>query len=208
RVYLGLTPRSREILHDGEVRIWRIGVLNDRWDGTWTLLGFTMPETLRRQRHVLRSRLLWAGFGGLQGGLWIAPSPVDIDGVLDGIDAAEHVHVFQARAIPPTDVEDMVQRAWDLSGLAKLYEQFLQRWQVGLPDPDIESLDPLSRQLLLTAEWLQILRRDPRLPIEHLPADWPAAQAQQVFRRLHAELDPVARAIAAELLDTIPETDA
>src|SRR5690606_1045329 len=105
KVYLGLTPRSREVLDDGEVRIWRTGVVNDHWDGNWTLLGFTVPESRRRQRHLLRSRLMWAGFGSLQGGLWIAPSPVDVDSLLDGIEAAEHVNAFEARALAPTEVD-------------------------------------------------------------------------------------------------------
>src|SRR5919112_6816144 len=32
QVYLGLTPRSREILRDGEARMWRNGVVNTHWD--------------------------------------------------------------------------------------------------------------------------------------------------------------------------------
>lgn len=205
QVFLGLTARSREILDDGEVRIWRSGVVNDRWDGTWTLLGFTVPETQRQQRHLLRSRLLWAGFGSLQGGLWIAPAPVEMDAVLEGIGAAEHVKVFQARAIEPTDVDDLVDGAWDLEGLAKTYQRFIERWSPDPPEP--ESADALARQLQLTAEWLQILRQDPRLPIRHLPEDWPAERAQRLFRRLHAALEPEARAIAFALLDTRPEDD-
>ncbi|HEX2143365.1 MAG TPA: PaaX family transcriptional regulator C-terminal domain-containing protein [Glycomyces sp.] len=205
KVYLGLTPLSREILDDGEVRIWRSGVVNDRWDGTWTLLGFTVPEAQRRQRHLLRSRLLWSGFGSLQGGLWIAPSHVEVGAVLDGIGAAEHVKVFQAQAVAPTDLDDLVDGAWDVEGLAKTYRRFIERWS---PDPaESGATDALARQLLLTAEWLQILRRDPRLPIRHLPDDWPAEPAQRLFRRLHAELEPEARAIAFALVDTIPEAN-
>lgn len=148
---------------------------------------------------------MWAGFGVLQGGLWIAPAPVDVDELLDGIQAAEHVKVFQARAVAPTDVDDLVGGAWDLEGLAKTYHRFLDRWT---PEPpDGESGDPLARQLLMTAEWLEILRRDPRLPIRHLPGDWPAPDAQRLFRRRHAELEPAARASAFEVLDTIPEAD-
>jgi phenylacetic acid degradation operon negative regulatory protein len=205
KVYLGLTPRSREILEDGEIRIWRIGVVNDRWDGEWTLLGFTVPESQRRQRHLLRSRLMWAGFGSLQGGLWIAPSPVDVDALLDGIEAAEHVKVFQARAVAPTDVDDLVDGAWDVEGLAKNYHRFLERWSPS--PPEAGSADALARQLQMTAEWLQILRSDPRLPIRHLPSDWPAEAAQRLFRQRHAELEPEARAIAVALLDTMPEGD-
>ncbi|WP_211253361.1 hypothetical protein [Glycomyces tenuis] len=43
--------------------------------------------------------------------------------------------------------------------------------------------------------------------VRHLPADWPAERAQRLFRRLHAELEPAARAIAFETLETIPEED-
>ncbi len=206
KVYFGLTPRSRAILDDGEVRIWRVGVVNDHWDGRWTLLGFTVPESRRRERHLLRSRLLWAGFGGLQGGLWIAPSPVDVNALLQDIEAAERVKVFEARALAPTDVDELVDAAWDIDGLAKTYRRFLERWS--RPPLEAGAGDALAAQMLLTAEWLQILRRDPRLPIRHLPADWPAARAQRRFRLLHAELDPGARAIAAGLLDTVPDEDA
>lgn len=205
KAYLGLTPHAREILTDGEIRIWRVGVVNDHWDGTWTLLGFTVPESRRRQRHLLRSRLMWAGFGGLQGGLWIAPSPVDVHGLLDGIEAAEHVKVFQARTLAPTDMNELIDGAWDIEGIAKRYRRFLERWSSS--PSEAGAADALARQLLLTAEWLQILRRDPRLPIGHLPADWPAERAQRHFRLLHAELEAEARAIASELLDTIPDED-
>ncbi len=204
-VYLGLTPRSREVLHDGEFRVWRMGAVNTHWDGTWTLLGFSLPDSWQRQRHVLRSRLLWAGFGALQGGLWIAPSPVEVEPLLDGLEAAAHVKVFQARALPPTDVDELVRDAWDLAAVAARYERFLDRWDGSAP-PDGPA-DSLARQLLLQAEWLQVVRRDPRLPREHLPADWPAERAQRVFRSVYAELDPAARAITAELLDTIPDEE-
>ena len=40
RMYFCLTPRSVDLLHDGRIRIWEAGAVNDRWDGTWTLLGF------------------------------------------------------------------------------------------------------------------------------------------------------------------------
>ena len=206
RVYVGLTPRSREILHDGETRVWRIGAVNTHWDGNWTLLGFSLPEAWQQQRHVLRSRLLWAGFGGLQGGLWIAPSTVDVRPLVEDLGLVDHVKVFQARAMPPTDVDDLVRDAWDLDTLAERYRRFLSRWDVPKPLPDLP--DSLARQLLMQTEWLQVIRQDPRLPQQHLPDDWPAERAQRTFRALHADLEPAARATTAEVLDTIPDEEA
>src|SRR3954470_21981834 len=142
QVYLGLTSGSREILRDGSVRIWRVGAVNTDWDGSWTLLGFSLPESWQRQRHDLRSRLLWAGFGPLQGGLWIAPSAVDLAQVLEGLEAAGLVRGFHANPINGTDVAEMVADAWDLPQLAERYETFIARWDGGVSDRT--HTDPLA----------------------------------------------------------------
>jgi phenylacetic acid degradation operon negative regulatory protein len=197
RVYFGLTPRSEAILRDGRRRIWEEGAVNDRWDGTWTLLSFSLPESWQRQRHDLRSRLAWAGFGPLQGGLWIAPGPVAAGDIVAGLGLAAHARVFHARAGDGTDVTGMIGDAYDLAGLAARYHAFLD-WCADPP------ADPLAAHLGLVAEWHDAIRRDPRLPVEHLPADWPAARAQREFRALAESYRPVARRIAAGLLDLRP----
>ena len=198
-VYIGLTERSRAILRDGERRIWHAGAVHRGWDGTWTLLGFSMPESWQRQRHALRSRLLWAGFGGLQGGLWIAPSAVDVVPLLEGLGTDGHVKVFRARALPPTEVAGIIREAWDVDRIAGRYRDFLARW-----DGPAAAGDALARDLLLESDWLQTIRADPRLPLEHLPQDWPAEPAQELFRKLSAEVKPEAHTLAAAVLDTIP----
>ena len=66
-------PPREEVLQDGHRRIWETGAVNRDWDGSWTLVGFSLPDSRRRERHDLRSQLIWDGFGPLQNGLWIAP---------------------------------------------------------------------------------------------------------------------------------------
>ena len=73
KMYFALTPRAVSVLQDGHDRVWRRGAANLDWDGQWTLVGFSLPEAWRRERHDLRSRLTWGGFGPLQNGLWVAP---------------------------------------------------------------------------------------------------------------------------------------
>jgi phenylacetic acid degradation operon negative regulatory protein len=205
QVYLGLTPRSQQILRDGETRVWRTGAVNENWDGSWTLLGFSLPESWQRQRHELRSRLLWAGFGPLQSGLWISPSHADAAAVTEGLQAGPHVRAFTARAIAPTDVDGLLRDAWDLDAIAARYRGFVDRWQEAGHRPPLP--DRLAQHLALQTDWLQVIRQDPRLPARHLPRDWPAARAQEVFRALYAEIDPEARAIAARILDLVPDLD-
>jgi phenylacetic acid degradation operon negative regulatory protein len=201
-VYFGLTARSEEILNDGAVRIWRSGAVNRHWDGRWTMLSFSLPESWHRQRHDLRSRLQWAGFGPLQGGVWIAPAAVDAARLLEGLEAARHVRAFVATAGSGTDLAAMVADAWDLPQIAARYVTFIERWDGGVAGR--VHVDPLGRQLALQAEWLRTIRTDPRLPVELLPAPWPAECAQERFHRLHAEIEVQARATAAALLRTIP----
>ena len=59
----------------------------------------------QRQRHELRSRLLWAGFGPLQGGLWVGSSHADVAAVTAGLDLDGHLRVFAQRACRRLDVD-------------------------------------------------------------------------------------------------------
>lgn len=202
RMYFGLTSRSEELLGDGGRRVWERGVINTGRDTEWTLIGFSFPDAWKRQRHELRTRLTWAGFGLLHGGLWIAPSRVEIREILEELGLREHVKVFTGRPMAPTDIGQLVHDAYDLAALSANYHAFLSRWDTPQPEP---AGDPLARKLLLTADWLGTIREDPCLPLELLPEHWPAARAQQVFRERHAALVRPARQEAEEILETIPE---
>ncbi|MFF4250214.1 PaaX family transcriptional regulator C-terminal domain-containing protein [Streptomyces sp. NPDC001663] len=203
RMYFGLTEHSTAVLRDGERRIWHTGAVNRNWDGTWTLLGFSLPESWQRQRHDLRSKLTWSGFGPLFGGLWIAPGEVDVSELVTELGLAAHVKVFRAHADAGTDIGAMIEETWELTELAAGYKEFVRRWQpweTRLPDPD----EALALRLRLQMEWLRIIRRDPRLPVRHLPDDWPAEHAEKTFRTVHDRLTPLAQDAAKRLLDVVP----
>jgi phenylacetic acid degradation operon negative regulatory protein len=202
RVYFGLTLRSAAILTDGETRLREVGAPDRDSEGSWTLVGFSLPESWTRQRRDLRAHLIWAGFGMLHSGLWIAPSEVDVTGIVEELGLCDHVKVFTARPARPTDIAQLLHEAFDLDALADRYRAFLRRWDRPRPLPGVS--DDLARQLHMKAEWLQIIRHDPRLPTLHLPEDWPAARAQQVFGELDAAFEEPAREILANVLDTIP----
>ncbi|MEU8982518.1 PaaX family transcriptional regulator C-terminal domain-containing protein [Streptomyces sp. NPDC048309] len=204
RMYFGLTERSEAILRDGERRIWKTGAVNRDWDGTWSLLGFSLPESWQRQRHDLRAQLTWAGFGPLFSGLWIAPGEVDVSGIVAELGLAAHVKVFRARADIGMDIAEMINDTWDLAELADHYRAFDRAWRPFRERPEARPDDALAQRLRLSAEWLQVIRSDPRLPVQHLPADWPAGPAEETFRVVHAHLDAPAREAARRVLETVP----
>jgi phenylacetic acid degradation operon negative regulatory protein len=200
KMFFGLTPHAQDILRDGGQRIWQDGAVNEDWDGTWTLLGFSLPESWQRQRHDLRSRLTWSGFGALYSGLWIAPGHADVRGIVSELGLDAHVKVFHARADEFTDVGLMIRESWDLGTPAARYVDFDKRWTAA----DLGSADPIATRLRLVAEWLRIIRTDPRLPVQHLPSDWPARQAQDTFRRIARQTERTAGRAAREVLETTP----
>ncbi|MFI6605695.1 PaaX family transcriptional regulator C-terminal domain-containing protein [Streptomyces sp. NPDC050507] len=199
RMYFSLTDRAAVVLADGQERIWRTGAVNRDWDGTWTLVGFSLPESWRRERHDLRSRLVWAGFGPLQSGLWVAPGRVDIEPIAAELGLGDRIRGFHGEAAAPTEAGSLLRSAFDIDVIAEGYRDFLDRWGGGAGAAVAQ--DDLGRQLLLHTDWLDLVRGDPYLPAEHLPPQWPAADAEALFRELAARFEPEAERIAADILD-------
>jgi DNA-binding transcriptional regulator PaaX len=197
RAYVGLTPHSEDVLGEGATRL-DADVVNRSWDGQWTLLAFSVPESRRADRHALRSQLAWAGFGLLQNGLWIAPAAGNVREKLDELGLLAYVRLFRAQPEEPSDPRVLVRQAWDLDLLAKAYRSFVERWEQPV------DLDVLALQVRLEAEWLLLIREDPRLPIALLPGDWPGVEAEQLFWSLRRKLRGPARRQARGTLDFLP----
>jgi len=203
KVYFSLTERAQDLLRGAEDRVWLQGAVNRSWTGDWTLLSFSLPESRRAERHQLRKRLGWEGFGLLHNGLWITPAAVDVPKVLAGLNLDQEVKAFRATALSPTDVQQIVHDAWDLDALAAGYTRFLARWSEPTPRPAEE--DPLGRFLLLLTEWLLLVRIDPHLPVQLLPEGWPAVVAEGLVERLRTGYEASARETFTAFADRLPD---
>ena len=201
RVYFGLTPRCVDILVEGVdvsgTRMWSTSTTTN--GGPCCRSPFPSPGSAAPR---LAYSAVVGGLWPLRSGLWVAPSEVDTSSIVDELGLAEHVHVFRAQPAPHTDAVRIVNEAYDIEGLASGYRSFLERWDV--PDPVPEAPDDLARLLLLIAEWMRLVRTDPRLPLVHLPSDWPAVPAQKLVNDLHDAYQGTATEIIDEILDCIP----
>jgi phenylacetic acid degradation operon negative regulatory protein len=185
-----LTGSARRLLTDGAERIYSFTGPAQDWDGRWLLVYARVPERDRRARHVVRSRLSWAGFGSLGAGLWISPHPdreAEAARVLREAGVASDAHVFVATRSGLADVRVMVAAAWDLAAIEDLYEQFIAEFRVPAPE------DVLAREIELVHAWRRFPSADPVLPRELLPARWSGLEAARLFADRHQRWSADAR---------------
>jgi phenylacetic acid degradation operon negative regulatory protein len=177
-----LTASAQKMLTEGADRIYSFTGPGESWDGRWLLVYARIPESDRHARHVVRSRLSWAGFGSLGGGLWISPHPereAEAIGVLREVGVAADAHVFVARRSGLADVQVMVAAAWDLGAIEDRYEEFIEEFRATAP------ADVLARQVELVHAWRRFPAIDPVLPRELWPARWSGLKAARLFADRH-----------------------
>jgi phenylacetic acid degradation operon negative regulatory protein len=177
-----LTASAQKMLTEGADRIYSFTGPGESWDGRWLLVYARIPESDRRARHVVQSRLTWAGFGSLGAGLWISPHPdreAEAIGVLREAGVAADAHVFVARRSGLADVQVMVAAAWDLGAIEDRYEEFIEEFRATAPT------DVLARQVEIVHAWRRFPSIDPVLPRELLPARWSGLKAARLFADRH-----------------------
>lgn len=198
-----LTPGSERVLRDAHGRIFAPDPFAPEGSG-WTLVTFSVPESQRDLRHRVRAQLAWAGFGLLRDGLWIAPGEVDVAEVLGelapdapGLDLA----AFRAVEVDGFSAARSVRTAWRLDDIRERHRAFQEQWAGWPPDPSRGPSTAVCDLTALVADWLALLRAVPRLPAEHLAADWPSAASVSLFRARHQALAGPARAELARRLE-------
>jgi phenylacetic acid degradation operon negative regulatory protein len=185
RSRVSLTPETAQILSAGAERIYSFGE-DWTWDGRWLVVVLRVPEELRDVRQRIRTRLAWAGFGSLGGGLWIAPHADRANEIRVPRDKQAAVDLITFRAELADDYGDprkLVAEAWDLEAVAVEYENFVR---------DFARLRPKTpeavfrAQTLLVHAWRKFPFLDPDLPAELLPGGWPRSRAREIFRERRA----------------------
>lgn len=185
-----LTPAAERVLLDARDRVFAAEPFAPHGAG-WTLVTFSVPESRRDLRHRLRAQLTWAGFGLVRDGLWIAPGEVDVTRALgsvfdEGAAGELELLAFRAEEVEGFSVAGAVSSAWRLEEIREHHERFHEQWAV--ERPDVDTSNALPQLTALVADWLDLLRGAPALPVEHLGEDWPAGTSVATFRRWHGAL--------------------
>src|SRR2546421_8403885 len=175
RTLWALTPAAEEFLADGADRIYGFQATQPEWDGRWLIVLARVPESERAARHLLRTRLTWAGFGSPAPGVWItthidrakeAERVLDEAGVHDG-------QIFLAEHHAGGPLSAMVREAWDLAAVEASYEEFLAEYARA------RGGGPVVRTVQLAHAWRRVPRTHPALPAQLRPARGGGMRAAQ-----------------------------
>lgn len=182
-----ITPTGRRLIERGAERVFSIGSDVPAWDGQWLIVVITIPQRKSAVRKRLYGALSWAGFGNPTPGVWLTPysdRAAEIRGTVRDLGLRESTLSFVGRSVDVglSDAE-IVQRAWDLDGLADMYDELLKRYSELRPEPG----DPvLFTHVEMVSHWQRFPFVDPQLPEELLP-DWIGRRAAALFEKLRAE---------------------
>jgi len=215
RSWYGLTPKGRTLLEKGRERIYHPAT-DSEWDGEWSLVVFSIPETRRRLRDALRVRLSWLGCGSLTSGVWITPHDIrtELREIAAELRIAKHLEVFRGAHLAHSNPERLVAECWDLAGLDRRYAAFLDRWQgqfdhcrqcgmtgagAGVHHPCTAPADCFRRRFTLVHEYRAFALEDPYLPRALLPDGWHGERAARLFESYHDVLAAPAERYVAEV---------
>lgn len=175
------------------------------WDGSWTLIAFSLPIEDGPLRRLLRSRLRWLTFWPIFDATWVTPH--------DRFDAAHEqladLEISDALILRTRDVElfpggrARLEAAWRLDELARAYREYHRRFA---PLRDRALAGAVSPKEALVArgelvdDWRLLVRDDPDLPLEFMPEDFPRRQSRQLFLETYEALTEPARARFEELM--------
>ncbi|HEY1623107.1 MAG TPA: PaaX family transcriptional regulator C-terminal domain-containing protein [Streptosporangiaceae bacterium] len=188
-----LSGPALAILREGDARIFRRerATLADGW----LLAVFSVPESERHRRHVLRTELTRLGFGMAAPGVWIVPArPGDATAdMLRRLGLDGYAELFRASHVAFGDLAVKVREWWDLDELERLYGEFLGTHSPVL-DARRDERSAFAAYMRALTDWRRLPYLDPGLPAELLPADWIGIRAADLFFTLRARLAEPAQA--------------
>jgi phenylacetic acid degradation operon negative regulatory protein len=190
RSYYRLTEQGRRRFDAAHGRIYHHSPRP--WDHGWTVVIPDSGALDADARETLRRDLGWLGFGQVTSGVLLHPDPDEAALRAALADLGNRALVLRGPAAPwvaPGALSDIVRTCWNLDRLAADYADFLDAFRpVWQALRDTERLDPgecFAVRTLLMHGYRRAFLRDPVLPDELLPSDWPGKAARVLCRNLY-----------------------
>ncbi|MDP3691986.1 phenylacetic acid degradation operon negative regulatory protein PaaX [Bradyrhizobium sp.] len=153
------------------------------WTGRFELLLIANSGDRDAAREALKN----AGFGSPLPGVWVAPSGVPIPR-----EAASAIRL-------EVSAEDdsgrrLLSESWPLDRTADAYLKFMKTFEplrgwAGRRER-MSDIDAFTARILLIHHYRRVVLRDPLLPTDLLPADWPGRAARQLCGEIYRGVLP------------------
>ncbi|MCY3199954.1 phenylacetic acid degradation operon negative regulatory protein PaaX [Acinetobacter baumannii] len=215
-----ITDSSRSTYLQAEQRIY-----NDQmkeWDHYWDLILMSSLDT--ENKALLKKELEWLGFANISTNLMAYPgcNRIELQRLLVDLNMSEQVVVFKAETLQLFNnsvdtIGRMLRTNWPIDELRQRYLQFLDIFrEIGvLLMQENEQLEPVQAfqiRTLLIHYYRRILLKDPALPLELLPTDWPAISARSlsmnIYKKVFEPADEYFLSVAATAEGPMPNATA
>lgn len=209
RSYYRLTDDGRRRFDAVHQRLYHVP--ERAWDHGWTVLALRPDRLDPQARTQIERELSWQGFGAHPCGVWLHPGPDThlLEQMLGPALRAGAVLAIRGPALPMLSaavLRDTAQDCWQLQQLAGDYQDFLALfrpvWQTLRSRAPIDAAQAFALRTLLMHGYRRACLRDPFLPAELLPADWPGTAARALCRNLYLRVQAAAETHVAQLLET------
>lgn len=173
-----LSTEGRAKFAEATARIYHAA--EPAWDGELRLaLLASLPPP---ERLAARDLLTGAGWGQTAPTVMLKPATSALDGP-----AVEDVIWLTARIEREADApRRLAESSWQLAPVAQGYARFIDTFgSLGARPGPLDEASAFRLRLLLIHEYRRIILRDPLLPRQMLPKDWPGFEARRLCRQLY-----------------------
>lgn len=181
--YLRLTPHCSKMLKRD---IPLLALQKQKWGGHFHGLAYDFPEKKSYQRNQLRNLAKTWGLGQFQLSLWITAHPLEeiIDDFITSNNLQDFAFRFTTKKLTKKQGQTIAEKVWNLPKLEKTYWNFINGWW----KKDKEGKLKAKNQPIFEQEYFHLLDKDPHLPYDLLPIDWPAKDARQTYIEIKERL--------------------
>lgn len=180
RVYYQLTAKGSKRIKEN-IPILKLAA--QAWDGTWRIVIFDIPEKEKRLRENVRRKLIDLGFGRWQRSVYINPHDIadEINRFFKSQKLDQYCVCLESRRKDLGDDRALADSVWELDKLGDEYREFI--WDCEeVADLPIEKRKGEVEKLW--ERYKELIFKDPHLPKQLLPDDWPAAEARERFQSI------------------------
>ncbi len=179
--YYRLAEEGRHAFDRATRRIYASGP--PVWNGAWTV-AIAPPD----DADGVLTDAASLGFVRVNGNVYLRPETEGVPEIGEALSGALIVHGSSA------EHPETFHLLWPSHEIGNAYRMLIADFAaLGSAiegDKHLGGLDAMAARILLVHDWRRIVLRDPGLPSQLLPADWPGEEARALVRRIHAGLKP------------------